>query len=62
MFYNFVRIHQALRITPAMAAGISAHVWEIADIVKNVEELENNAKDDSNGPGSWVLGAELRKR
>jgi IS1 family transposase len=33
MHYNFVRIHQSLRCTPAMEAGISKTVWEIADIV-----------------------------
>jgi hypothetical protein len=31
--YNFCRIHSSLRITPAMAAGLSAHVWEISDLV-----------------------------
>lgn len=33
MHYNFCRIHQSLRFTPAMAAGLSDHVWELADIV-----------------------------
>jgi len=33
MFYNFARIHQTLRITPAMAAGISDHIWSIEEIV-----------------------------
>ncbi|HEV7378115.1 MAG TPA: DDE-type integrase/transposase/recombinase [Pyrinomonadaceae bacterium] len=33
MYYNFCRIHQSLRCTPAMEAGISKRVWEIADIV-----------------------------
>jgi IS1 family transposase len=33
MFYNFAKIHQTLRVTPAMAAGISDHIWSIADIV-----------------------------
>ncbi len=33
MWYNFVRIHQTLRVTPAMEAGISQHVWSIQDIV-----------------------------
>ena len=37
MFYNFVRIHQTLRITPAMAAGVTDRVCEIADIVKLVD-------------------------
>ena len=30
--YNFARIHKTLRITPAMAAGISDHVWSYEDI------------------------------
>lgn len=33
MHYNFARIHQTLRVTPAMAAGVTDHVWEIAEIV-----------------------------
>jgi IS1 family transposase len=33
MYYNFGRIHQTLRITPAMAAGVSDHVWEIEEII-----------------------------
>jgi hypothetical protein len=31
--YNFVRIHQSLRVTPAMAAGVTSTVWSIADLV-----------------------------
>ncbi len=33
MYYNFVRIHQTLRVTPAMAAGITDTLWEIEDSV-----------------------------
>jgi IS1 family transposase len=33
MYYNFCRIHQTLRITPAMAAGISDRLWSIEDLV-----------------------------
>lgn len=33
LYYNFARIHRTLRITPAMAAGISDHVWSIEEIV-----------------------------
>ncbi len=32
--YNFVRIHSALRVTPAMAAGISDRVWSLEEILK----------------------------
>lgn len=33
MFYNFARVHQTLRVTPAMEAGIADHVWSFAEIV-----------------------------
>ncbi len=32
-YYNFCRIHQSLRVTPAMTANVTDHVWDIADIV-----------------------------
>ncbi len=40
MAYNFVRIHGSLRCTPAMAAGVSKRLWEIADIVQVIEDWE----------------------
>lgn len=33
MYYNFGRVHQTLRVTPAMEAGIADHVWSIEEIV-----------------------------
>jgi hypothetical protein len=33
MHYNFVRIHQTLRVTPAMEAGLSSHPWSIQELV-----------------------------
>lgn len=33
MFYNFARIHQTLRVTPAMEAGVADHVWSIEEIL-----------------------------
>jgi IS1 family transposase len=38
MFYNFAKIHQTLRVTPAMEAGVSDHVWEIAEIVALLDQ------------------------
>ena len=32
MYYNFARIHKTLRITPAMAAGVSDHLWSVEEI------------------------------
>ncbi len=33
MYYNFGRVHQTLRVTPAMEAGVASHVWSIEEIV-----------------------------
>ena len=43
MHYNFVRIHQSLRVTPAMEAGLTQRVWSIQDIVELVEPALSRA-------------------
>ncbi len=40
MYYNFVRIHQTLKVTPAMAAGVTDKLWEMADLVVMLEQWE----------------------
>ena len=45
MFYNFARIHQTLRVTPAMEAGVSNHVWSIEEIVGLLEQRENEQSE-----------------
>ena len=40
MHYNFVRIHKTLRVSPAMAAGVTDRLWTISDIVDLVEKAE----------------------
>jgi hypothetical protein len=37
LYYNFVRIHQTLKVTPAMAAGVTKRLWEMSDVVEMVE-------------------------
>ena len=32
-YYNFVRMHKSLRMTPAMAGGVTDHIWTIADLI-----------------------------
>jgi hypothetical protein len=41
MYYNFVCIHQTLRITPAMAAGVTDRLWEITDILRLMDETRS---------------------
>ncbi len=45
-FYNFVRIHKTLRVSPAMAAGIETRLWEMADIVRLIDEHEAERKSN----------------
>lgn len=40
VFYNWVRIHKTLRVTPAMAAGLTDRLWDVKDIVALVEAAE----------------------
>jgi IS1 family transposase len=47
-YYNFVRIHKTLRMTPAMAAGVTDRLWEMSDLVAIVEAAE--AQPGKRGP------------
>ncbi len=38
-FYNFCRIHKTLRVTPAMAAGITDRLWSLEDIVAKIDAM-----------------------
>jgi hypothetical protein len=39
VFYNFCRIHKTLRVTPAMEAGLTDHVWSMDDVIAKIDEL-----------------------
>ncbi len=38
VWYNFARINSAVRMAPAMAAGVSDRLWDMADIVKLIDD------------------------
>lgn len=44
MYYNFVKVHQTLRMSPAMAAGVTDRLYEISDIVALVEAAESTQR------------------
>jgi len=48
MFYNFCRIHKSLRVTPAMAAGVSDTVWTLENIAERIEARQ--PKPGKRGP------------
>lgn len=39
VFYNFTRIHKTLRVSPAMAAGITDRLWSLDDVIAKINEL-----------------------
>ena len=39
VFYNFTRIHKTLRMSPAMAAGITDRLWSLEDVVAKIDEM-----------------------
>ena len=43
MYYNFARIHRSLRVTPAMEAGVSEHVWSVEEISALLDKKEQEA-------------------
>jgi hypothetical protein len=36
-WYNFGRVHKSLRMTPAMAAGVSDHIWSVREMLEAAE-------------------------
>ncbi|OJF99623.1 hypothetical protein AX760_25725 [Pararhizobium antarcticum] len=38
VFYNFCRIHKTLRVTPAMEANLTDHVWDMEEIIAIMDE------------------------
>lgn len=56
MVYNFCRIHSSLRVTPAMAAGVTERLWSEEDIVLMMEGIETKAKPR----GSYVAARQRR--
>ena len=61
MYYNFVKTHQSLRMTPAMAAGVTSSPWTVEDIVRLVEERERRRREENYGAAEGA-GRRVGKR
>lgn len=44
MYYNFVKVHQTLKVTPAMEAGLTDRLWDISDLVAIIDANEEATK------------------
>jgi IS1 family transposase len=56
MHYNFVRIHQSLRVTPAMAAGVTPKLWSLTDMVAVIDEWEAARAAEKIALGERLVG------
>lgn len=39
-FYNYARVHETLRVTPAMEAGLTKHIWTWSDLLNHQEQAK----------------------
>jgi hypothetical protein len=44
IYYNFVRLHQTLKVSPAMAAGVTNRLWEMVDVIDVLDAFEAKRK------------------
>jgi IS1 family transposase len=56
LHYNFVRIHQSLRVTPAMAAGMTSKLWDLTDMVRMIEDWEAERAARRVAMGEMLVG------
>ena len=43
-YYNFCRVHQTLRVTPAMEAGLADHVWSVEELISLLPEPQSKKR------------------
>jgi hypothetical protein len=54
-FYNFCRVHKTLKITPAMAAGVTEKLWNMEDIVALIDARDERKAKRIAGRGGFGL-------
>ncbi len=59
-WYNFCRVHQTLRVTPAMEAGITGHIWSL--VVRSYEDRPRDVTGqcDPGGGIALIFGEKLK--
>src|SRR6267378_5511988 len=51
MHYNFCRVHKSLRVTPAMEAGLTDHIWTLEELCSLLEKKPNQQRIDERNYG-----------
>jgi len=60
MYYNFVRLHQTLKVSPAMAASVTDRLWEMTDVVEVLDAFEAKRKRAARATfkiEQWAIGS-----
>jgi hypothetical protein len=57
--YNFIKIHRTLRMSPAMAAGVTDRLWDVADLVALWEAYESRREERAAQMAQWEYLIEL---
>jgi len=57
MYYNFARVHTTLRVTPAMEAGLSDHVWTIEEMCSLLPQAVSSSRRAEKNLVLKALGA-----
>lgn len=61
MYYNFCRIHSKLRMTPAMAAGVTDRLWEVSDLAALLDEQDRAIATQKRGSYKKRVAGEISK-
>ncbi len=59
MYYNFCRIHSKLRMTPAMAAGVTDRLWEVSDLAAMLDERDQEIATQKRGTYKKRIAGEI---
>jgi hypothetical protein len=54
LYYNFARVHKTLRVTPAMEAGLSNHIWTMEEMVSLLEPKSISGWSEADGMKSTL--------
>lgn len=57
--YNLCRVHEALRITPAMAIGVSDHIWTVSELVEAALNAPEEPEGRQKGPFRVINGGRV---
>ena len=55
LWYNFVRVHKTLYLSPAMAAGIETRPWSMEDVVAMIERTRGTHRAQAGGSSGRVI-------